>query len=211
MRKSLFLVLAAALASTCAFAVDGVVLINQSTVMAAGGFPYTITQPGSYRLSGNLTAPVNSTAIQISSSNVSLDLNGFTISCPFTLQVICVTDFALTKFRKIAIRNGVIDVSQIGAEEATNTVGLFVASSNAIVEELQVEIHSGTLFFGASLTPLVSGGINSIVRHNILRADFNGNVFGAAQIACPSLILENVGGISPIGSTCVSVNNNPGN
>ena len=81
MRKSLFLVLAAALASTCAFAVDGVVLINQSTVTAAGGFPYTITQPGSYKLSGNLTPPLNVTAIQISTGNVSLDLNGFTISC----------------------------------------------------------------------------------------------------------------------------------
>jgi len=34
---------------------EGVVLINQSTVMAAGGFPYVITQPGSYKLSGNLT------------------------------------------------------------------------------------------------------------------------------------------------------------
>jgi hypothetical protein len=31
----------------CLFAVDGVVLINQSTVLAAGGFPYAISQPGS--------------------------------------------------------------------------------------------------------------------------------------------------------------------
>jgi hypothetical protein len=41
MRKTLLVVLAIALAP-CLFAVDGVVLINQSTVMAAGGFPYTI-------------------------------------------------------------------------------------------------------------------------------------------------------------------------
>ena len=101
MRKSLFLVLAAALASTCAFAVDGVVLINQSTVTAAGGFPYTITQPGSYKLSGNLTPPLNVTAIQISTGNVSLDLNGFTISCSFTppSAVACVT--AKTPFSRL--------------------------------------------------------------------------------------------------------------
>ena len=48
------LLLAGALLASSAFAVDGVVLINQSTVTAAGGFPYSITQSGSYRLSGNL-------------------------------------------------------------------------------------------------------------------------------------------------------------
>ena len=41
--------------ATSAFAVDGQVLINQSTVMAAGGFPYIISNSGSYKLSGNLT------------------------------------------------------------------------------------------------------------------------------------------------------------
>jgi selenophosphate synthetase-related protein len=34
---------AALMFSAPAFAVDGQVLINQSTVMAAGGFPYKIT------------------------------------------------------------------------------------------------------------------------------------------------------------------------
>src|SRR5436853_6750224 len=84
MNKSLFLL---ALIPFQAFAVDGVVLINQSTVMAAGGFPYIITQPGSYKLSGNLTMSTTTTgnysgldiAIGINSSGVVLDLNGFSI------------------------------------------------------------------------------------------------------------------------------------
>jgi hypothetical protein len=67
-----------------AFAIDGQILINQSTVMAAGGFPYTITQPGSYKLSGNLVVSGGSDGILIEASNVSLDLNGFTISGPNT-------------------------------------------------------------------------------------------------------------------------------
>jgi len=67
-----------------ALAMDGVQLINQSTVMDAGGFPYNITQSGSYKLSGNLVAsgsaiPLN--GINIAADNVTLDLNGFTISC----------------------------------------------------------------------------------------------------------------------------------
>src|SRR3954447_26751041 len=69
------------------FAVDGQVLINQSTVMAAGGFPYIISNPGSYKLSGNLQMTTTSTgnhagldmAIAINSSLVDLDLNGFSI------------------------------------------------------------------------------------------------------------------------------------
>ena len=79
---------------TAAWAVDGQIAINQATVMAAGGFPYVISQAGSYKLTGNLvmntTQNGNSNAslccgnsdvaILITHSNVSLDLNGFTIS-----------------------------------------------------------------------------------------------------------------------------------
>jgi len=82
MRKIL-VVVAIALVPFCAFGVDGTVLINQSTVMATGGFPYKITQPGSYRLSGNLTVPdANTTAIEVNSDNVTIDLNGFSILGP---------------------------------------------------------------------------------------------------------------------------------
>src|SRR5437867_7286405 len=88
MRKTILVVLAMALVPACSFAVDGQVLINQSTVMAAGGFPYIISQPGSYKLSGNLTISTSITgnyagldiAIGIKSSGVVLDLNGFSIT-----------------------------------------------------------------------------------------------------------------------------------
>ncbi len=76
-----------ALSSFGAFAVDGVVLIDQSRALAGGinpgdgpGFPITISQPGSYRLSGNLTVTgPGLNAIEITASNVTLDLNGFSI------------------------------------------------------------------------------------------------------------------------------------
>ena len=51
MTKHLLSILAFALIPVGAFGVDGVVLINQSTVMTSGGFPYVISQPGSYKLS----------------------------------------------------------------------------------------------------------------------------------------------------------------
>jgi hypothetical protein len=72
------------------WAVDGVTLIDQRSAMAgkvtpsdAPGFPVTITQSGSYRLAGNLQVPdAVTTAIEITADNVTLDLNGFTISGP---------------------------------------------------------------------------------------------------------------------------------
>jgi hypothetical protein len=71
-------------------AVDGVVLISQSSALAGNvtpgdtpGFPVTISVPGSYRLSSNLTVPdANTDAIDITADNVTIDLNGFSILGP---------------------------------------------------------------------------------------------------------------------------------
>jgi hypothetical protein len=80
-----------------AYAVDGVIEINQARVKAGGVtpgdtplFPVTIDQPGSYRLTGNLdvtdatarppgTLPENTTAILVTANGVTIDLNGFAI------------------------------------------------------------------------------------------------------------------------------------
>src|SRR6266851_4672075 len=68
------------LASSRALAVDGVVEINEAKVMAAGGFPYTISSSGSYRLTSNLMPLGGADGIHVDSGDVTLDLNGFTIS-----------------------------------------------------------------------------------------------------------------------------------
>ena len=75
----------AVMAVTPALATDGVIEINQAKVNAAGGFPYVISQSGSYRLTSNLTlTDPTKDAIEIGVSNVTLDLNGFTILGPAT-------------------------------------------------------------------------------------------------------------------------------
>jgi len=68
-------------------AVDGVLEINQTKALAGGvtpsdtpGFPVTLDQAGSYRLTGNLLVTAG-TAILIGADDVTLDLNGFTVSC----------------------------------------------------------------------------------------------------------------------------------
>ncbi len=77
---------------------DGVVQIDQARALAGGvtegdtpGFPVTISEAGSYRLTGELDVtsvgdpnPENLIAIQVSASYVEVDLNGFAILGPVT-------------------------------------------------------------------------------------------------------------------------------
>ena len=66
-------------------AAQGYTEINQAIVDAQGGFPYVISQPGSYRLTSNLIKTAgNDAAIEITASNVDLDLADFFIQGPGT-------------------------------------------------------------------------------------------------------------------------------
>src|SRR6188508_2715671 len=69
-----------------ALAVDGEILINQAKVNAGGitpgdtaGFPATLSRPGRYKLSGNLAVPAGAIGVEVTASDVTVDLNGFTI------------------------------------------------------------------------------------------------------------------------------------
>ena len=72
---------------------------------AIGSLPFTISQPGSYYFTGNLqfTAP-SGNAISITSSNVTLDLGGFTISSVNAATGKCI-DIA-SGLVNITVRNG---------------------------------------------------------------------------------------------------------
>lgn len=85
-RSMSFVVMTALVLSAPATADDGLIEINQASVLAGGvtagdapGYPATLTGPGSYRLTGGLTPPAGQSGIVISGSQVTLDLNGFSI------------------------------------------------------------------------------------------------------------------------------------
>lgn len=119
------LTLAAALLAAPAFAQTA---IDQTKALAgnvsagdAPGFPVTLAQPGHYKLTGHLSAPAQTTAIVISADNVTLDLNGYTVSGPgsctqdsATRLVTCTQGIDNTKpgiavqGARAAVRNGVV-------------------------------------------------------------------------------------------------------
>lgn len=144
--------------SLAAYAVDGVVEINQAKILATGGFPYVISASGSYRLTSNISvsalpSPANRTAIRLDIGNVVLDLNGFTISGPVQCNgpspatLVCtptatfvglgygITDGGAQ--RNIVIKNGI--VTGMGRDG----IGL-TASDQVQVDNVQATENGGT-------------------------------------------------------------------
>jgi len=148
------ILLAALVAAFSAHATDGVLEINQVKLDAAGG-TYVISQPGSYRLTSNLTQhDANTIAIRIAASNVTLDLNGFSIIGPNTCRagqsVAANCDFVLgavgigtvnangapyTNYGATTVKNGVI--SGMGGH------CLYLTGKNALVEDVAVDNCGG--------------------------------------------------------------------
>lgn len=188
------------------FATDGQILINESTVSTAGGYPYRITQPGSYKLSGNLTATPNTPAILLTSSNVSIDLNGFTINCsaqapaPAASDIPCISDNS-QPLSNLFVRNGSLALtSTLPFTIGQQFTGVSLSFSHGItVENLHIDGKSTGLQINA-----IKLGTLSIIRHNT----FTG--VAGPQWNCPSLLEGNVNGSGSAGSSgdgCVYVSN----
>jgi Right handed beta helix region len=175
-----------------AMAVDGTVLINQSTITngltgcpTGGHFPIVICQPGSYRLSGNLTVPdANTDGIDINVANVTLDLNGFAILGPVT----CAPSSSSVKCSAsgfgngvtsdqsyIAVSNGTISgMGQIGIHlfgvgeridslRVTNNASFIdgaIVAQDAIISNCTVTLNAGGIFAVSGTVNLNSVGSN---------------------------------------------------
>jgi len=129
-----------------ASASDGVLEINQACATSsigcfpgdAGGFPVTITQQGSYRLTGNLSVPLNTTAIQINATVVTLDLGGFVVSGPNACTGYPTTSCTVTAGNPgiessqflVVVRNG--SVVGMGGE------GIFLSGVSSEVDAVRV-------------------------------------------------------------------------
>ena len=136
---TLLLVILALLGVLGAKASQGVIEINQADVEAAGGFPYVITAPGSYILTGNLTVESsNRGAIQIAADHVTLDLNGFVIQGPEDSEGDGVSSFdsGPNRFREdVHVRNGTVRGFKSGirlGDGLVENVRAWATSSDAI-------------------------------------------------------------------------------
>ena len=197
-KHTLLFVLAIALIPAGLFAVDGVVLINQSTVAAAGGFPYIISQPGSYKLSGNLTMITTQTgnyqggdiAIAIAQNNVSLDLNGFTIYVVNNINGVAHPYRAIAElgtFTGTSIKNGHITLTGTGSV-ANNSIGFAgIDLRNSTFNFIEdVSVFTGGPAVTGELSVGLAAGKDSVVRKFITDD-------GSGFPTCPSVVVESIG------------------
>jgi len=138
-----------------ALASDGRREISQAGILAAGGYPFVITQPGSYVLTSDLTPAANVIGIRIDTDDVQIDLNGFAIrsslvcvpgSCTGTgpSQAIAASPTNTATGRRCTVRNGTI--------KGVNGVAVELRD-DALVEGLSVSntFHNGIVLGPRSL------------------------------------------------------------
>jgi parallel beta-helix repeat protein len=141
-------------------AVDGVIEINQAKVLAAGGFPFVIANPGSYRLTSNLTVPAGKLGIQDDSSSatagVTIDLNGFSIIGPGTSSG--GAGIFDSPAAPMTVENGTVT-----GFRATDAVGVDTNGFYTIVKNVQAENNSiGIIAAGFSLIEGCTANQNSV-------------------------------------------------
>jgi hypothetical protein len=182
----------------------------------------TINQPGSYKLVNNLTfkGPVNGTCLSITTSSVTIDLAGFTISGPGCSGVECEGTRAIHAGENntgIAVRNGSISgfpgaVELLGSGSiveglrvSEGVFGLVGITATGIVRgNIVVGQHSFVgIATGIAATGIITGnyvsesdnGIavlaGSTVIGNLATNNTGSNRFGGIGVNCPSNVIDN--------------------
>jgi hypothetical protein len=162
------------LLATPALAIDGEILIDQARVNAGGitpgdtpGFPATLSRPGRYKLTGNLRVPAGKSGIEVVQHDVTVDLNGLTISSAPTAQVTAgVRADAVgggASAQRLTVRNGTITGFHDGIR-----AGLFAVIENMRITGINVGVHAAS----------------SRVAHSTI----TGN--GYAGVSCAGCVLE---------------------
>ena len=161
--------------ATSAGAVDGTIEINQAKVLASGGsFPYTIAagKAGqSYRLTGPLTVPASTDGIDVSAPNVTIDLNGFTITGPGTTNA----------FTPFGISAPAVTAGNTTVENGTVTgFGRGVVIGNGIIRNVQV--FKNVVGVEVGTASVVSGNtLNSNTEFGIV-CDTNGSLISGNTV-----------------------------
>lgn len=210
---------------------DGKQVITQNSVLAAGGFPYQITQPGSYRLGGHLTVPANTDAIQIQTDHVTIDLSGFTITgsggvgitAPNAQSFITVANGTLHGFGNGIFLSGngnPTRIERMTVRGGGGGGGISAGDRTTIVDS-NVSFVGGTGIF-AGHNSIVRGNVvtqsrsSGIVVHDgsIVSGNTTGdNEFYGISADCPSVLTGNtsvgntLGPVQLFGASCARADN----
>jgi hypothetical protein len=182
--------------------------------------PFTITQPGSYYLTTNVTVS-SGNAISISANNVTLDLNGFTISSTAALASGDEGILLSGSLTNIAIRNGHIisGVTNNNGVYSGTGFGLGVGFSgfpyNVRVSDLSVSgCQYDGIYVGYSSTVVESCVVNTVGAYGIQAqtvSDSTANDCGTTAISAITANNCNAASGSGTGVNAITVINCNGN
>ena len=172
-------------------------VITQAKVIAgnvtpgdAPGFPLTISRAGSYKLTTSLTVPdANTTAVQITADNVTLDLNGFGLFGP---GVVGTGDGVTAMQSNITVVNGSV--------RGMGRVGVYLRGNSHRVEKVYVTangysgigvggnstVRGNTVILNntshVSLAAIVTlgGGFGSSIVDNVINSNTGAGVYASA-------------------------------
>jgi hypothetical protein len=149
------------------------------------GYPITISQPGSYKLTSNLYAPADAAGIVITVPGVTLDLNGFSLigagTCSRiseTRQVLCTA----SNLSKSGIDTGPGATVRNGAVQGFSGPGIFANAGSTVLERLRVQqnaasgIHSGPNATSTRIVDTISE-LNGHHGADVVRAVVTGSQF----------------------------------
>jgi hypothetical protein len=200
-------------AAPAARAVDGVIEINDASIVASGGYPFGIA-PGaatSYVLTGNLAPPAPAPALIVLAPDTVIDLNGFTISgagaggagvvllggaAGVTLRNGTITGFAgagiasggaggLTLLNMRISGNG---AGITGASSCLIVENTIVGNTGLGVEAFRCKIENNLI---ADNGDMGISGDNNVIVHNVITANGFGLGGGGVLSLMGSTIQEN--------------------
>ncbi len=114
--------------------------INATNTPGDADSVYRIASPGSYYLTASFTAPAGKSAIEIATSNVTIDLGGFTITSLATLDAIQLSSGGRYN---IVIRNGSIGTCLGGGIDILPDIVGAVPTVGGSVENVSIHNTSG--------------------------------------------------------------------
>ena len=182
-------------------AVDGVIEINHARALAGGvtsgdvaGYPVTLSQAGSYRLTGTLS-PSNASAIAITASQVTLDLNGFRISAVSSSL------------------DGIDAAGQTDIRVSNGTIELFGGDGIQTGDRARIENVTVRANTGAGINVGAVSRVTGCTAYGNGSSGTGDGIFaGAASTVSDSTAVGNQGaGIHVLGSSTVSGNTVNGN
>jgi hypothetical protein len=173
--KKIIFALAVAFATLCCQQLAAQTQINQTGISS---FPYTITKPGSYILTSNINAGTALYAFLVEANNVTLNLNGFTVSGAVVCSPSsCNTNnntfgiYSFSSYTNTTVENGTVTGFNNGVNINEGTIhDLTVTSAYDCIAGYYVNIHNNFTFscvnfgiydeFGTIKDNTVSSGAN---------------------------------------------------